>query len=203
MELLGRQQQHLLRAGLRRTLSERLTLAGGYAFVRTSRYGDYPSIVGRPRPEHRLYQDLTLSDALGRLRLTHRWRLEQRWLGQRADGGQGAVADWQYLNRARYQLAARWPLGPSAPDAPGWYLTGSEEIFIGFGRNVGQNVFNQNRIAAGLGHQFGPALGLELNYLNQISQHDVPDPTSGRAVFELNHGVRLNVLLSLDFTANR
>ncbi|MBT2558343.1 DUF2490 domain-containing protein [Hymenobacter sp. ISL-91] len=203
VELLGRQQQHLARTGLMRQLGERLEVSAGYTFLRTSSYGRYPNVTGRPQPEHRIYQDVTLTDALGRLHLEHRLRLEQRWIGQRADEGQGPVAGWQYQNRARYQLLAQVPLqGPTLGDQE-WYLNGFGELFIGFGRNVGQNVFNQSRLSAGLGYQFGPNLQLELNYLNQISQHGSPEPVTGRPVFEYNRGLRLNAQLDVDFRRSR
>ncbi|WP_033426394.1 DUF2490 domain-containing protein [Hymenobacter aerophilus] len=198
VELLGRQQQHLARAGLTRHLGPRVDLAAGYTFLATSPYGDYPTVAGRPQPEHRIYQDITLYDERGRLHLEHRLRLEQRWTGQRSDEGQGPVTDWQYQNRGRYQLLARLPLqGPSLDDRE-WYLNGFGEIFISFGRNVGLNVFNQNRLSAGLGYQLGPNLQLELNYLNQISQHGSPEPATGRPVFEYNHGLRLTAQVNVD-----
>ncbi|GGG43698.1 DUF2490 domain-containing protein [Hymenobacter glacieicola] len=193
-------QQQLARLGLVRTLATHATISGGYTYFQTHRYGDYPTVPARPEPEHRLYQDISLENPLGWLTLTHRLRLEQRWLGTRARAGQGPVQDWAYQNRIRYQLSGQFPLqGPTVEDGE-WYLNAFDELFIGFGRNVGNNVFNQNRLSGGLGYQFTDKAKLELNYLFQISQHATPEPLSGRPVFESNHGFRLNVLYDLDFT---
>ncbi|RPD48663.1 DUF2490 domain-containing protein [Hymenobacter sediminis] len=193
-------QQQLARLGLVRTLTARITASGGYTYFQTHRYGSYPTVPGRPEPEHRLYQDVSLKDPLGRLTLTHRLRLEQRWLGTRAEEGQGRVQDWAFQNRIRYQLSGQFPLqGPTVEDNE-WYLNAFDELFIGFGRNVGDNVFNQNRLSGGLGYQFSDNAKVELNYLHQISQHAEPEAVSGRPVFEINHGFRLNVLYDLDFT---
>ncbi|WP_139922322.1 DUF2490 domain-containing protein [Hymenobacter sp. DG01] len=200
VNLLRAPQQQLARLGLVRTLTARVTISGGYTYFQTHRYGSYPTVPARPEPEHRLYQDVSLKDPLGRLTLTHRLRLEQRWLGTRAEEGQGPVQDWVFQNRIRYQLTGQFPLqGPTVEDNE-WYLNAFDELFIGFGRNVGDNVFNQNRLSGGLGYQFRDNAKVELNYLHQISQHAEPDAASGRPVFEINQGFRLNVLYDLDFT---
>ncbi|MCA8830009.1 DUF2490 domain-containing protein [Hymenobacter pini] len=193
-------QQQLARLGVVRKLSERVKVSGGYTYFQTHRYGEYPTVPNRPELEQRLYEDMSLDDQLGRLTLTHRLRLEQRWLGTRAAEGRGPVQAWEYQNRIRYQLSGQWPLqGPTVEDGE-WYLNAFDELFISFGRNVGSNVFNQNRISGGLGYQFTDKAKVELNYLNQITQHPEPEPVSQRPVFEINHGFRLNVLYSLDFT---
>ncbi|HEX8426035.1 DUF2490 domain-containing protein [Hymenobacter sp.] len=200
VKLLGAQQQHLARLGLGRQLTDRVQVSGGYTYFQTHEYGGYPTVTGRPQPEHRLYQDVELSDAVGRLQFSQRLRLEQRWLGQRADEGTGNVQDWEYQHRIRYQLEGSFPLqGPTIDDGE-WYLTAFDELFIGFGRNVGNNVFNQNRLSSGVGYQFSDHAKIELNYLNQVTQHPEPDPVSGRPVFEINNGFRLNILYDLDFT---
>lgn len=193
-------QQQLARLGLVRTVSERVTVSGGYTYFQTHRYGRYPTVPNRPEPENRLYEDVSLDDQLGRFTFTHRVRLEQRWVGSRANEGRGPVDAWEYQNRIRYQLSGQWPLqGPTVEDGE-WYLNAFDELFIGFGRNVQGNVFNQNRLSGGLGYQFADNAKIELNYLHQISQHATPEPVSGRPVFEINHGFRLNVLYNLNFS---
>lgn len=201
VQLLGAQQQHLARLGVGHQLTNRVTISGGYTYFQTHEYGRHPTVTGRPEPEQRLYQDVTLTDELGRLQLAQRLRLEQRWLGTRADEGAGPVQDWEYQHRIRYQLSGSFPLqGPTIDDGE-WYLNAFDELFISFGRNVGNNVFNQNRISGGLGYRFTDHAKVELNYLNQVTQHADPDPASGRPVFEINNGVRLNILYDLDFTS--
>ena len=192
-------QNQLARLGLVRTLGARGQASAGYTYFQTHRYGRYPTVPSQALPEQRLYEDLTLQDApLGRLALTHRLRLEQRWLGSRGADGRGRVRDWAFQHRVRYQLAGEWALrGPTVDDGE-WYLNAFDELFIGFGRHVGDNVFNQNRLSGGLGYRFHAHAKVELNYLYQISQHAAPDPATNRPVFEWNQGVRLHVLYSFD-----
>ena len=192
-------QQELYRLGVAHPLGARLKAAGGYTLLMSHRYGPYAEVAGRAAPEHRAYEDLTLRDQLGRFALSQRARLEQRWLGTRPGNGEGPVQKWTYQNRIRYQLALTLPLrGPTLDDRE-WYLTGSEEVFISFGQNVQQNVFNQNRLTGGLGYQFTSRAQVELSYLYQIRTHAAPDRASNRPVVELNHGLQLNLAYSLDF----
>jgi len=193
-------QQQLARLGLVRTLSERVKVSGGYTYFQSHRYGAYAEVPGRATPENRLYEDLTLQDQLGRLGLKQRLRLEQRWLGSRASGGAGPVQRWEYQNRIRYQLAATYPLQGATIDDDEFYLAGFDELFIGFGQNVGLNVFNQNRLSGGLGFQLTSQAKAELNYLYQVRSHAGPDSASGQPVVELNQGVTLNLIYNLDFT---
>ena len=200
VDLVRDPQQQLARLGLVRTLSPRVKVSGGYTYFQSHRYGQYAEVAGQAVPENRIYEDISLADKLGRLGLSQRIRLEQRWLGARGPGGTGPVQKWEYQNRIRYQLSAEFPLQGPTIDNSEWYLTAFDELFIGFGQNVGDNVFNQNRLSGGLGYQFTDRAKLELNYLYQIRSHGEPDALSGQPVVELNQGFRLNILYDLDFT---
>lgn len=197
---LHQPQQNLARVGLVRTLTDRVQVSMGYTNFQSFRYGDHPDVKGRPEPEHRLYQDITLSDKLGRVGLEHRVRLEQRLLGNRDATGQGSVQDWEYQNRIRYQLSATFPLRGSTLDDGEFYVNAFDELFIGFGRNVEENVFNQNRLSAGLGYQLLDGAKIELNYLYQLRQHAEADPVANRSVVEINHGFRLNLQYDINFS---
>lgn len=193
-------QQYLLRLGGVYALPHAVKLGGGYTYFKTYTYGAHPNADPGPTPEHRTYEDLTLGADYGRLHLSHRVRLEQRWLGQLEPARPSTVASWQYQNRARYQLSGQLPLQGPRLDDHEWYVNFFDELFIGFGPNVDQNIFNQNRISAGLGYQFTDAFQLELNYLNQWTLQGDLDAATSRQVFENNNGFRLNVVYNLDFT---
>ncbi|HEX8505451.1 MAG TPA: DUF2490 domain-containing protein, partial [Hymenobacter sp.] len=198
---LGRDwQQRLARIGLVYQVLPRVQVSAGYTSFITHPFGRYPTAsTGVPYPERRLHQDVQLSDTVGRVVLTHRLRLEQRWIGQLAEGGSRDVQAWQYQNRIRYQLAATLPLQGRTLDDGEWYLNAFDELFMGFGRAVNLNVFNQNRISGGLGYQVNEDFQVELNYLNQITQHGDPDPASGLPVVEFNHGFILGVAYNFTF----
>lgn len=191
-------QQSLLRAGAGYQLLPRLKLGGGYTFLSTHPYGAHPTADAGTYPEKRFYEDLTLTDTLGRAALTHRLRLEQRWIGvPGASGPLSNEAVWQRQNRIRYQLAGTFPLQGPALDDGEWYFTAFEEVFLNFGREITTNVFNQNRLAAGVGYQFDEDFRIELQFLNQITQHYDLDPATRFPVFEFNNGFRLGVAYNL------
>jgi len=172
-------QQLFFRPAVNYKVSNSLMLTAGYAFADTYRYGEFPAAARFP--EHRLFQQVLTRQSVGKVNLSHRYRLEQRYIGQTLPGDQGAeVRDWRYENRFRYQLRGVIPLRSSE-----WYLAGYEEFFLNFGRNVAANVLDQNRIYGALGRKMGPAGNLELGYLNQIIQQ-----RNGR-VFESNHTLQI------------
>ena len=204
IDLIQGWQQSLARLGLVRNVSDRVKVSGGYTYFTTFPYGRYPQAErGVPYSEHRLYEDIQLKDTYRRLELTHRFRLEQRWLAQLSESDPRQVSTWAYQNRIRYQIAGKLALQGATVDDNEWYVNFFDELFIGFGPNVNQNIYNQNRISGGLGYQFSDKFSVELNYLNQIVQHADPEPISQLPVFEYNNGFRLNVNYDLDFTKLR
>lgn len=197
-------QQSLARLGATYAVSKRVKVGGAYTYFVTFPYGKYPQADQEaPYSEHRIHEDIELSETYGRLKLSHRFRLEQRWLSQLAANNPRQIVDWQFQNRIRYQLTAEVPLQGVTLDDGEFYLNFFDELFIGFGQNVEENVFNQNRISGGLGYQFRKGMQLELNYLNQIVQHAERDPITNQSVFENNNGFRLNLAYNLDFTRHR
>ncbi|HQS50981.1 MAG TPA: DUF2490 domain-containing protein, partial [Daejeonella sp.] len=74
------------------------------------------------------------------------------------------------------------------------YLAVYDEILIGFGKNVNENIFDQNRLAILLGYRFSPKARIEVGYLNQIAQ--LSREVNGRNVFQDNKGVLLSTILN-------
>src|SRR5438270_4407671 len=58
-------QQLLLRPGVNYQVNPHLMLTGGYVFVRTSRYGDFPSVAAFP--EHRFFEQGLIRHKVGKL----------------------------------------------------------------------------------------------------------------------------------------
>jgi hypothetical protein len=74
------------------------------------------------------------------------------------------------------------------------YLALYDEILIGFGKNVNENVFDQNRFGVLLGYRFNAKLRLEGGYLNQIAQ--LAREVEGRNVFQNNKGILISTMLN-------
>jgi len=141
-------QNLLLRPALQVRLSPNVDVAAGYGFISHHRYGDYP--VRRAWNEHRLFQDLRVQHAAGRIRLLHRFRFENRWLQDR-----------QYENRFRYMARATVPLrGP-------WYLALWNEAFLPVKPEQFPSAFDQNRATAALGKRLSGHIRVEAGYMLQ------------------------------------
>jgi len=160
--------QRLFRTALLRVLNPVSRVGTGYAFAHTRQPEEF---VADPQTfsEHRTYQQFDLRLITGPLVFDNRYRLEQRWL-ERVGTGQdaGRHLGWIYTNRARYALRATVVPGGGPPREHRPFVFASNEVFVNFGRNVRNNVFDQNRLAGGVGYRFSRALSAELGYLNQI-----------------------------------
>ncbi len=184
-KVITEQQQIMPRFALTYNLSDRAMVAAGYAYVHTYPYGDNPA--SDDFPEQRIFQQLQLKDQQGIFGLQHRFRLEQRWL--KFAGAQ----DYTYLNRARYQFRVNIPLqGPSIEDRE-FYLGVYDEVFLNFGPNVTNNIFDQNRAYVALGFRFHKDANLEVGYLH----HHVAQRNG--IWFEDNHTLQVGLNYNLDF----
>lgn len=167
-EGLSQPQQRLFRTALLRVLNPTARVGAGYAATRT-----YPpeEFVTDPMPfsEHRAYEQLDLRQLVGKVVVDHRYRLEQRWVERLAPSGpeRGDRTGWTYTNRARYFLRTFIVPGGGAPSNGKSYFVAYDEIFVNFGEQVRNNIFDQNRFFVGVGHRWSAAFSLEAGYLNQ------------------------------------
>jgi len=173
--------QNVFRVGANYYVVDNLLLTGGYAYSQSALDGGLPGA-----PEHRLYQQLLLRDTKSRVQLQHRYRLEERWVQVQPN------QQFTYLNRMRYQLRLALPLIGKKLTEGVPYAVGSDEIFLGFGRNENKRLLQQNRAYLGLGYQITKATAVELGYLNQLV---LPRQESR---FEVNENVQFSLCFNPD-----
>jgi hypothetical protein len=196
-------QQHLLRGILNYTVKPQVQIGGGYCYVYTYSYGDHPS-TSFGFGEHRLTEQVLWKSTLGGTKTvtTQRLRLEQRWLYLIPDratepGKKEARNDTaRYVNRLRFMERLDIPLWHSDGEVKKTiYGVLFDEIFIGFGKNVGQNIFDQNRAVAALGFRTSPHFAIEAGLLSQILEQG--GLVSGRQVLQYNTGPWISTIFSL------
>ena len=146
------QQRHLVH-GLTWTLGHGWRVAAGHGFIRTSAYGELPH---DPTDEQRLWTHVSFAHATGKLRWTHRTRLERRWISP-VDGD----GPTQHLGRWRQQLRLVYPVSAKA------YVHAQGESFTRLAPSEQRGDLEQTRAQAGLGYTVAKATNLELAYLNQ------------------------------------
>lgn len=103
--------------------------------------------------EFRMWEQMTNSQYLDRLKIEHRYRAEQRW--------QNGI----YRNRFRYRLSLAVPLNHPKIEAKTFFISVFDEIFL----NNKAPHFERNRFSAALGYQFDKAVSLQVGWLNQYN----------------------------------
>lgn len=188
-------QQGLLRVGLNYQLNSKVQFRLGYAWIETFPYGETPiNGLGKDFTEHRIFQAVTLSDKLSIVEMSHRFMLEQRFVGRYSSANLDSEDEFPFLNRFRYMFRMQIPLkGENIVDKTP-YLAMYDEIFVGFGPNVNENIFDQNRIGVLLGYKFNSNLRLEAGYLNQTVQ--LGREVNQQNVFQNNNGFIINTLIN-------
>lgn len=178
-------QQGLFRTGINYAIHKDVSLNAGYAFAETFPYGDYPN--ANTFPEHRFFEQVVLKQAVNKIELSHRFTLEQRFVGKVVFVSNKKDIDWNYLNRIRYRLRTEIPIDKKQKNK--WRIILQDELFIGWGKNIGANTFDQNRIAVLLGCKLNKNIKLEAGYHNQVLQQG--KRINDKAVFQYNNGFML------------
>ena len=196
-EWIKDKQQNLLRLGVNYQLDPKMQLRIGYALAETYPYGDIPiNGFGKDFTEHRMYEMVTLFDKIKSVELSHRFMLEQRWLGRYSTANLSSEDEFVFMNRLRYLFRAQVPLkGKSIGDQTP-YAAVYDEILIGFGNNVNENIFDQNRFGLLLGYKLNSTFRFEAGYFNQILQ--LGREVNGRNVFQHNNGIIVNTIFNFD-----
>jgi len=182
-------QQSLLRVGVNRKLNDQVTVHLGYGWIETFPYGDFPIASAGTFPEHRIYEQISFKQPLKKWSFTHRFRIEQRWLGRVKPGTDREIEAWTYLNRFRYQFKTQYNVTSK------FYLAAADEIFIGAGKNVGVNIFDQNRIFLLAGFKLNKTISLEGGYFNQTLQQG--RRVNNSTIMQKNNGVVISSFFQL------
>lgn len=160
-------QTLLLRAGLNYHLTKRSTLSAGYAFIHNYRnMGGADGYV----PEHRIWEQFVYSHKLSRVNISHRFRLEQRFLSKTIVDNNELKNDGSlYANRFRYFIRNILPLNNQPAFSKGMFVALQNEVFLNFGnkQHVNGKTFDQNRLYGAVGYRFRKQFDLEAGYMNQ------------------------------------
>ena len=191
-DIFSENQQLLLRTGLDFYANPDLRFTIGYAFIKTYPYGEFA--VQHAFPEHRIWQQLLLHQSLKKVQLSHRYRLEQRMIGNASTGG---FENGRYENRARYMAKATINITDGEHPV---FAALYDEVFINFGRDVAYNIFDQNRLYGAVGYSISPVFKIELGYLYQVVQLRSLDTGSFKNRIENNHTLQVALFSNAYFT---
>lgn len=186
-------QQSLLRIGANYKLNDNMAAHIGYGWIETFPYGKYPIANNGTFPEHRIYEQISFRQPVNKWTFTHRFRIEQRWLGRVKAGTDREIEGWNFLHRFRYQFRSQYPFYTRGDKQ--WYAAFADEIFIGAGKNLGINIFDQNRIFLMLGFKFNKTLSIEGGFFNQILQQG--RRINNSTIIQRNNGFVVGTYLNL------
>lgn len=135
------------------------------ALIGTGRYTtfDYQNVGAGPvTTENRLWEQITTNQFLYRLKLEHRYRVEQRWV------------NGLYRNRFRYRLNVFVPFNHNKIIAKTWFFSAFDEVFL----NNQMPNFERNRVSAALGYQFDKSWIFQAGWINQYNY--TPDVSNNK-----------------------
>jgi hypothetical protein len=147
---------------------------------------DYRALEDGPlNTEKRLWEQIVLTQYSKRLKLEHRYRIEQRWFNFRDDSS-------AFRQRLRYRLNAFYPLNKKTITTGTLFLSAYDEIFL----NPRGPVFERNRVYGGIGYQFTKHFIAQLGYVNQANYNYTT--TKGQFVLQ-NTAAKNNIVLALTY----
>lgn len=166
-EIVSNFNQLLPRVGLNYHIDENTSLTAGYAFIPTQNIFDLgwdEQII----TENRIWEQFILRNSINRIKIRHRYRLEQRWIKkvdiiQISNNTSLSEFSTSYKNRARYMLSVKLPISKNE-DSP-LFISLYDEIFL----NISDSPFDQNRLFAALGYQINKQMNFQVGYLRHRS----------------------------------
>jgi hypothetical protein len=158
----------VMRVQLARLVRKNVALSGGYEFQNPASF--------YVRREHRIWQQVAVQYVAGGWMLSHRARVEERWLRNIEP----------LVVRARYQFRAGRPLGSTGDWS--WFVLDETLVTL-----RGDDLFypqglDRHRLGAGIGRALSPHLTVETGYTWQAINRP------GRVPVQNDHLFLLNVL---------
>lgn len=125
--------------------------------------------------ELRLWEQLTLVNNIGRIKIEHRYRVEQRWVNN------------DYKNRFRYRLNPLIPINKRTIEKGTVFASVYDEIFL---TNKGP-FFERNRVFAGAGYMISNPLTLLIGCVRQFD-YSLSNPGSKKDFIQTTLFFRIN-----------
>jgi hypothetical protein len=157
---------NFVRGGLAYEIADRVRVAAGANWSRSYPYGEIPSAT--TTDERRVWEQIQIGHAIGRFDLSHRYRLEQRFRGRWRSPDDNQIDSWERSNRFRYQVKGTLPLSGNAIDPGDGYLSAANEMFIGIGGKVQNNIFDQDRATVAVGYRVTRHWRVETAFLEHV-----------------------------------
>lgn len=160
-EMLSELQQFKIRTGVTYKAVDGLSLALGYAYFRN----DFSYLSDDPPAfdEHRIVEDILLNHSVGKVKINHRLRLENRFIVQ---NGETDIRHW-YRQLIKFSM----------PFAKQWTGDIYNEIWL----NLDEPIFAQNWLGGGVTYTISDLMKTRIGYQRIILE----GPDFDRILFQL------------------
>ena len=210
-ENLNHPMQNVMLFGLDYKCNKNIAASAGYSFIKIYAYGDFSKEIPAKYNQYDAIQNLIWEQLaikhsnIGRFLLDSRFRLEQRWIQNKVLNSDGQyVLDNETISgtnaepikfrqRLRYRYRVQLPINNTELKDNTLFLVVSDEIFVNIGKGTAANIFDQNRLALGLGWRFTNDFNIQAAYMNQFIEK-----SDGKHK-ENNHTLVLGITYNLDF----
>lgn len=211
-EAFSKAMQNEYRIGVNYTFNKKFITTLGYCYVQSFAYGEFmnetPAKYNQYAfTESNIWEQIQLKhENIGRFSLDSRIRAEQRWIENKVKNAQGEyVRDnenisganaepWKFRQRLRYRLRVQVPLSRTEMKDNTLFFAASDEIFANVGKNIGANVFDQNRLSLAFGWRFNKDFNVQAGYMNQFIEK------SDGSHKENNHTIQMTINYNFDFS---
>ncbi|RAJ92188.1 uncharacterized protein DUF2490 [Larkinella arboricola] len=152
------------------------------AMVATGRYHTYNfrDLNDGPQTlETRLWEQITMSQNVDRLKFEHRYRIEQRWFGESTP--ENITIQGRFRNRVRYRLNMMIPLNNESIKPKTVFVSIYDELFL----NYKAPNLERNRVYAGLGYQLDLNWIVQAGWVNQYDQAPVRTGSKNNVVLSV------------------
>lgn len=170
--LSNRQHQWLLpRITLHYQIKEAHGVGLGAAYFLQALPQDENQMVKSIRPEIRPHQEYNLFQYLGEVKVSHRYKIEERFFMKTSENSAA------FNFRFRYKVQTQIPLTKKERPYPVSLII-FDEVMFNAGKGIVYNIFDQNRIYAGAQVKLSKHWTTEAGYMNWFQQR-----TSGKEFY--------------------
>ncbi|MDN3204060.1 DUF2490 domain-containing protein [Algoriphagus sediminis] len=194
-QLVQNMGQIYLRFGLSYIINKNLEITGG---IVTPFYWAPPQYQEQERPydkvvnQFRFWQQALFIVPLGKAKIYHQLRAEQRW---RRDYYVGSPFELTF--RWRYKISTYIPLNSYKFQPGTYFLSAYNEVFIQTGKTIIRNPFEDNRLFLGMGYILNDKVQFQVGYAKSWQQRSSGIDYVNRDL------IRLSVYHNLDFTKKK
>jgi hypothetical protein len=158
-------QQFLERPFVDYSITDGVIATVGYTYILTYPYGEYPLLDNKP--EHNIWEQITLKQSVGKFSISHRYRWEHRYQGNLVPNGNGGttVDGYDYSNRFRYRLTIKRPINDQ------YFINVFDELWIKSDDRLINSQYDRNWLYAGLGRKVSDHFSFQLAFLHQYAKN--------------------------------